>query len=470
MKRNRIEAWRQGLLAWRGATPKSKALMQLIAHDVASGELADGQRLPAQRAVSQGTGLSLQTVTNAYKDLERHGLIRCEVGRGSFVSPRSSERVASYVLDHNDAELLDLSTARIAFTQAHQAAWQALCQTWAQAPEMLGLRDNRPIAGLVAHREAALTWLQTLGVDSQLDRVLITGGAAQGVFIALAAVASADDVVLTERLSDHGVIGACNVLGLDLRGVDSDEHGLRPDHFEDLCAGGRVSALVLTPNFNNPTSALLSASRRQAIARIAQRYEVFIIEDDAYGALLSPRLAPLAALAPEHVFYITGFAKSVLTGLRIGYLSAPRRMALRADSLLRINTWMAPPVLAEAAAQWVRDGTAQALIEVQRGLLARRHRVLTHHLGAHLLGHHPQSLITWLRAPEAWPLDDLAQRLRAQRVAVTLPEPFMVPGTLRPHALRLSLGADCSDAQFEQGLRRMAKVMAEPPGPGGAFV
>lgn len=463
MKRQRIQHWRQALTQWRGATPKSKALMQLIARDIESGELVDGQRLPAQREVSEGTGLSLQTVTNAYRDLERHGLIRCEVGRGSYVSPRSSERVASYVLDRNDSELVDLSTARIAFTQAHQQAWQALCATWANSPEAPWLRDNRPIAGLESHRQAGLTWLHSLGVETQLDRVLITGGAAQGVFIALAAVASADDVVLTERLTDHGVIGACNVLGLDLRGVDSDEHGMRPDHFEDLCASERVSALVLTPNFNNPTATLLSESRRRSIARIAQQYGVYIIEDDAYGALLSPRLLPVSAHAPEHSFYVTGFAKSVLTGLRIGYLSVPRRMALRADSLLRVSTWMAPPLLAEAATQWVVDGTAQQLVGVQRAVLAHRHALLRQHMGPHLLGHHPQALIAWLAAPRAWRLETLAQSLRQRHVAVTLPEPFMTPGTSRPHALRISLGADCSDEQFEQGLRTLAEVFDQVP-------
>lgn len=461
MKRDRMAAWRQGLTQWRGATPKSKALMQLVARDIEAGQLREGERLPSQREVSLATGLSLQTVTNAYKDLERHGLIRCDVGRGSFVSRRVSETVAAYIVDRNDQTLVDLSTARIAHTLDHQLAWQDLCKALGAEFDQPWLRDNRPIAGFEPHRQIALSWLADLGVTSQLDRVFMTNGGAHGVFVALAAVASAEDVVLTERLTDHGVIGAANVLGLDLRGVDMDDHGLQPDHFEELCAHERVSALVLTPNGNNPTMAVLPQTRRRAIARIAQQYGVYVIEDDVYGPLMQPRAAPIAHWAPDYCFYVSGFSKSVMTGLRVGVLSAPRRMATRVDSLLRVSTWMAAPLMAEIAMRWVADGTAQRLIALQRSVLARRHAMLLAHLGRFVLGHHPQGLLAWLRVPPAWPLDDLAACLRQRDVAVTTPEPFMVKAAQRPQALRICLGADCSDEQLEAGLKVLAQTLAE---------
>src|SRR5260370_25563286 len=58
-------------------------------------------------------------------------------------------------------------------------------------------------------------------------------------------------------------------------------------------------------------------------------YGVHVIEDDVYGPLPAKPLAPISSLIPELSFYCTSMTKSVLAGLRIGYLATPRRLALR---------------------------------------------------------------------------------------------------------------------------------------------
>ena len=68
----------------------------------------------------------------------------------------------------------------------------------------------------------------------------------------------AGDVVLTENLTDHGVIGLANILGFSLKGLPTDEEGIRPDAFDAACRAGGVRALVLIPTLNNPTSRLNS--------------------------------------------------------------------------------------------------------------------------------------------------------------------------------------------------------------------
>jgi len=92
--------WKEALLAAHGGGSKYKLLVTAIATDIERGELEDGQRLPTQRLLAEQLDISVQTVTNAYKELERQGWVRCEVGRGSFVSPRISERVATSMLVH----------------------------------------------------------------------------------------------------------------------------------------------------------------------------------------------------------------------------------------------------------------------------------------------------------------------------------------------------------------------------------
>lgn len=458
-----MEHWRKALDAARGGESKYKILVQAIAADIDDGTLAEGTRLPPQREVGHKLGISVQTVTNAYKELEQHGAIRCEVGRGSFVAKRVTEKVASYMLDRAERSLIDFSIARLVYTDAHDEAWRSACGALAAQADQPWMRACRPIAGFEHHRAAGVEWLAGLGMTASIETLLITNGASHAQFLALASLVNPGDVVLTDSLTDHGVIGSAQVLGFTLKGLDSDEYGIQPDHFEDMCANERITALVCTPNLNNPTGAVMPDSRRRAISRIAERYGVYVIEDDVFGPLLAQRPPPITSHLPELGFYLTSFTKSVLTGMRTGYLSMPRRLALRVESILRVNSWMATPLLAEVATRWIADGTAIRLVELQRERLAMRHRSVEEHLGEFTLSNHPSALSAWVGVPKHWQLDSLVEQLRHRLVAVTAPDPFLTPGTPRPSAIRICLGADGSDVRINGALATIANVFRQYP-------
>ena len=455
--------WRAALAAVRSGESKSKTLAHAIEQDISLGALEEGARLPAQRVLAQVLGISVQTVTNAYRELELHGLIRSSVGFGSFVSRPVTEKVANSMLDRTDGELIDLSIARIIHTEAHDEAWREFCLTQGRDPDPLMLRACRPIAGLRRHREAGAEWLRRLGVAAHAENLLLSNGAAHGQFIALASVVRAGDTVLCDQLTDHGVIGAAQVLGFTLKWLDSDEHGLQPDAFEDYCADERITALVCTPNLNNPTSATLPETRRRAIARIAERYGVHVIEDDVFGSLPVQRPAPIVNHLPELGWYVTSFSKAVMTGLRVGYLRLPPDQHKRAQTVLRVSAWMVAPLLAELASRWVTEGTAARLVDVQRQRLASRHAVLRRLLAPHVLSREIHALSAWIAVPPHWTVDALFAELRKRQVAVTLPDPFLVQGAPRPRAIRICVGAQVDDARFGMAMQTIAEVFQDQP-------
>jgi hypothetical protein len=75
--------WKPDLSRFKG--PKHLALAEAIREAVDAGTLPPDSQLPPQRDLAFALGLSLGTVTRAYKDAERRGLLRGEVGRGTFV-------------------------------------------------------------------------------------------------------------------------------------------------------------------------------------------------------------------------------------------------------------------------------------------------------------------------------------------------------------------------------------------------
>lgn len=459
-----MDKWKSALDLARSGESKYKILVQAIADDIEQGALANDQRLPPQRQVADAMGISVQTVTNAYKELERQGLVRCEVGRGSFVSRRMSDRVATYILDSPERALVDFSITRILHTREHDQAWRDTCAALSTEEDQPWIHAFRPIAGFESHREAAAQWIGRQGLKVDRNDVLITNGAAHGIFLALASLAGPDDVVLCEGLTDHGVIGNSQVLGFTLKGLEMDRHGIDPEHFEDMCSNERITALVCTPNLNNPTTSLMPDARRREIAEIARRFGVHIIEDDVYGPLLDERRAPpISHYLPELSFYCTSMTKSVLTGLRIGYLVVPKRLALRTESILRVNSWMATPMVSEIATRWIRDGRAESLVQLQRQLLGGRQAMVTEYMGEHVLAQHPHALNAWVGIPPHWEVDSLVRALRHKHIAVTSPDPFTVRGTPRPRAVRVCVGAECSDEEMRHALIGMREIFNQYP-------
>ena len=67
----------------------------------------------------------------------------------------------------------------------------------------------------------------------------------------------------------------------------------------------------------------MSPKRREAIAEVARRKGIAIIEDDAYGALLRQASTPIAALAPELTWHIATLSKCVTPALRAAYVVTP---------------------------------------------------------------------------------------------------------------------------------------------------
>ncbi|MCK0198770.1 PLP-dependent aminotransferase family protein [Ancylobacter sp. 6x-1] len=453
--------WRPVLAKPKGGT-KHAALTERIIADIDAGILRPMDQMPTHRDLARVLGVSVQTVSLSYGEAERLGYLSGEVGRGTFVKARVTERAGRLMLDRNPDEAVDLSIVRGVYTEAHEDASRAAFAALGGQDNSAFMRPCRPIAGLDAHREAARAWLRPLGVDVPAERILLTNGAAHALFLALSCIARPGDVVLTENLTDHGVIGVSNVLGFNLKGLPTDGEGIRPEAFEAACEAGTVRALVLIPTLNNPTSHVASAERRRDIAAIARRHGVFVVEDEVYKPLIDVELPSIAAMLPDLGFFATSFTKTVLTGLRVGYLVVPPHYSIRAASILRVTSWSGSYLAGEIASRWIEDGTAQRLLEVQRHEARARQRVVAQVLGPHVASSHPLSLCAWLKVPAHWTEDGLVRSLAERRVAVTPSDPFIAGGN-HGGGIRICLGGQLSHGALEQALTTLRQTFEQLP-------
>ena len=173
---------------------------------------------------------------------------------------------------------------------------------------------------------------------------------------------------------------------------------------------------------------------------------------------------PLAQLAPAHTYYVTGTSKSLAPGLRIGYVVAPADRVDRIAATIRASTWLTSPILAELVTEWIESGEADEMVTWKRSETAARHELAMEILTPWLTPG-PVSFHRWLLLPEPWRTDTFVAHARARGVMVTPSEEFMVGRDSAPHAVRLCLGATLSRDRLEEGLHRLASLLAQGPEP-----
>jgi DNA-binding transcriptional MocR family regulator len=439
--------------------PLYVAIANQIARAMQEGSLPPGARLPTHRDLANRLGISIHTVSQAYAEAERRGLVAGEVGRGTFVR-RSTERAeASFIMDRRLDELIDLSINRPIYEDLHVERVQAVLADLARADDLSSMLVCRPIGGIDAHRAAGADWLRRREMRVGPERVVLCNGVMHGMLVALSTLTRPGDRVLTEALTDHGLIGLAEILHFRLEGLPFDDDGLLPGPLDAAFAAGGAKALCITPCQANPTVTTMSSERRREVATIARRHGVPVVENDVYGMLPRRTPPPFWTFLPEQTYHLTSLTKCLMSGLRTGYLVAPERAVPALVRSIRASSWMATPLVAEIAARWIDDGTADELVAWQREQLAARHRTAERLLAGLSFRHHPHSLHLWLTLPEAWRAEELVSEARLRGVAITPAAPFTVSRDASENAVRISLGGAATATGIERGLARLVEVM-----------
>ena len=432
------------------AGPRYRAIADALADDVRAGRLKDGTRLPTHRDLAGALRVTVGTVSRAYSEAERRGLIKGEVGRGTFVRRDHPQPLNFGMRAREEPSLIDLSL-NFPMSEAEDRPIRKGLLALSKDPRLGRLLEYLPHAGLPRHREAGTAWVARAGLEARPEQIIVCNGAQHGLAIALTTFAPPGGVVLAESLTYPVFKTLAALLHLKIVGLPMDDEGLKPDAFEAACESSAAKILYCIPTIQNPTATVMPEARRRKIAAIAQAHDVTILEDDIYGLLPKGRPLPIARHAPDHTVYVTSLSKTLTPGLRIGYVAAPRRLVDRMIPAMGATTWMASPLMAELAARLIEDGTADALLERRRKEAAAR-QALAAKILAPPPGAHPHSYHLWLPLPEPWRGEDFASQARQRGGAVNPGEVFAAGTVKAPPAVRVCLGAARSRAQLEKGL------------------
>ncbi|HEY2837050.1 MAG TPA: PLP-dependent aminotransferase family protein [Rhizomicrobium sp.] len=428
-------------------------LLAAMRRDIRAGALGPGTRLPTHRELAHRLGVAVGTVTAAYGEATRQGLIEARVGRGSFVLAASPENeTGDVVLSYN---VPPLEPAARHFAKALKNL-----RTRRDLMDHLGYA---PPAGFEAHRRAGAAWLKRrCGFDiADAGRMIVTCGAQQATALSLGALARPGEAVLVEAATFFGMKTLAHHAGYALHGVAMDAEGLLPQALDRAAAATGARVLYTLPTLQNPTGRIMSARRRADIAKIAQRRKLWIVEDDTFGAFVAGHAPPpLAMFAPDRTLYIGGLSKILAPGLRTAYLQTPdRALDEQIQTAIRATNLSLASVGNLIATQWIDDGTADGIADAVTAEIEARGTFVRTKLSRWLEPdgdrHCPH---LWLPMPEL-EAERLAARTQRAGVQLTPPEAPIVNRTLIS-GVRLCVGGELSQARLEGAIDIVADALA----------
>ena len=454
-----MSSWKPWLV--EGSQLKYRGIVEAIESDLKAGLIQPGDRLPPQRLIAEVLSVDLTTVTRAFNEARRRGLVEANAGRGTFIRRRIEDARAIGV---SGAPAVDLSMnipPQPASANLKRLIPETISTLLSEPHGLLHLHYQES-TGSDADRAAAAAWLSRRIEQVRPASIVLASGAQSALFAICECLLSPGDAIAAGAVTYPGLKAVARQRGFTIRPLAMDENGILPRAFEACCDESPPKAIYIVPAIDNPTTATLPEDRRREIAAVARRFGVSIIEDDPYSVLQFNPLAPLAALAPELTWHIATLSKCTTPALRIAYVVAPgAAQAMRLAGVIRAVNLMVPPINAAVASRWISTGVVDDLTVAIREENIARQKIAKTILGgakmaAYRCGHH-----IWLKMPPQWGAADFVDHAKRSGMSV-VPGAAFATGPGEPEAIRISLGVAPDRDTLSDALKQFAQLLAEP--------
>ncbi len=290
----------------------SSPLYRTIAADllklIRQGQYTPGQRIPSVRGIAADYGCNKLTAQKAFDVLSEEGYLEKRVGSGSYVKFPEHMETAGEIFD------LTISYLCPAFFPHRQAKEMMSALIDAEGGDAFGAVPVEGEPGLMA----------SLGARYHVAtrQMLVISGAQQGLDLtAKVFAARISESVLFENPTYPGAINLFKPRHFVPMRADGPDMAA----FENMISAG-IRIFYAMPAVHNPTGITYSPEKMAAVARLAEKYQFTIIEDDYLSEFLdSPRLR-FVDLAPDRTIYIKSLSQTTAAGIRLGFMIVPEAL------------------------------------------------------------------------------------------------------------------------------------------------
>ena len=325
-----------------------------IEKNIRDGIYKPGHKLPSVRDLKQQHNTSVSTIQKGYEHLMILGLVESIPKSGYYVAT-PVDKIEQNTIQHRVIVRDAIFERNVTLTTSSREdkkvaefnvatpgdliiSQKLLLRTMQQIirEHGVGLLRYYPSNGSADLKNNIIK--HAAGYQTHIDpqELLITDGALQSLHIALAAVCNVGDVIAVESPCVFSILEVIRVLGLKVIEVPVDlRSGFDIDFLKKACLKNKIKAVLITPNFHNPTGILLGDEQKRALVHVIQENGIAVIENDIYGDLNFSGKRPSTLKTFDDsglVMTYASYAKTLAPGIRLGWLSAGKFME-RAEQL-----------------------------------------------------------------------------------------------------------------------------------------
>ena len=303
-------------------------------------------------------------------------------------------------------------------------------------------------------------------VDSELDNVLVTTGSEQALDLVGKAFVDPGDTVLVEQPTYLCALDVFRSYGANFASVEMDEDGMKMDALEEALKSNLNTKLIYTvPNFQNPTGRTMTEERRKQLAELAEKYDVYVLEDNPYGEIrFSGQHVPAVKSFDKsgHVFYMSTFSKTLAPGFRLGWLVADKAVVNKLTVLKQSADLHTDNLAQFAVAQFFADNDVDAHVKEISALYGKRKDLMLEGIKKYF----PEGvkytdpeggMFLWVEVPGVDDTVELFKECLEHDVAFVPGDPFFA-GEVQPGAFRLNY-SNMKEDQIEVGLKRLGAAL-----------
>jgi DNA-binding transcriptional MocR family regulator len=457
-----------------------------IAELIDHGTLRPGSRVPSVRKCSRQQGVSIATITQAYRVLEDRGLIQARPQSGYYVRADRPWRPLEPEMTKPAARATDVSVSDLVMQVIRAARNPDLVRLGATLPSMeifpvkelnramASVGRRAPLAtncyespeGNRALRDQIARRAMEAGCTLAPDDIIVTVGATEALNLCLRAVANPGDVIAIESPTFFGILQIIESLGMRVCEIPTDPRdGICLDELARRLKTSRIKACVFTTNFSNPLGSCMPEDKKRELVRLLSTREIPLIEDDIYGNLAFGSARPKVAKAFDQdgwVMLCDSFTKTLSPGARLGWV-APGRFRTKVEFLKFVNTSATPSLPQMAIAEFLQTGGYDHHLRKIRRFYAGQLQLMTEAIGRYFP---PGTRVTrpnggmclWVELPAR--VSSLAVYHQAMAAGISIaPGPIFSAKQQFANFVRLNCGNPWSD-RIENAILSLGQIIA----------
>lgn len=452
---------------------------------IRQGNYRSGERLPSVRSLSRLFNVSVNTITQCFRQLEADGFIQVRPRSGVFVAdalpaPSRADNIAHFPLLPVE---VSLSEDILHFMEPHARPELVRFGIALPSPQLIAVDRILKTMREVTRTHALESWDYTHPhgqerLTHQLSRrsinypvpidqneLLVTNGCMEGIELALRALTQPGDTVAVETPTYYGTLLALGVM--QRRVLEIPTHyrdGICLYSLEQAFKRGQVKACLLSTNAQNPLGFTMSAERKCRLVALAVKFDVPIIENDIWGdTVFSGEALPAKAYDETGmVIYCNSFSKTLMPGLRLGWV-APGRYHHRIRELKQISSITTASVPQIMMARLMESGFYTQHLQQLRSHLAAQ----TEHTSNQVLEYFPAGTtckqptggcVLWVGLPGGKNARQLFNQALVEGIHV-FPGSVFSAGPRHSDCLRLNAGNPLSE-RTSTAIKRLGEIAA----------